>query len=359
MQALHKIAQIVAPFIPLAVAVAGSVAFLWGMHWLLIGRHEEIGKERKFSRQLVMLGLSLVSIVVITLTLPVSESSRNQLIALIGLLVSGIIAFSSATVVSNLMAGILIRITKPFHAGDFIRVGEFFGRVSEKGLFDTVVQAESRELIAFPNSYLTSNPVSTVLNSGAIVAASLSLGYDAHHSTVESLLVKAAREAGLEDPFVHIMQLGDYSVTYRVSGVLTEVKGIITARSNLNRAVLDTLHENGIEIMSPSYMNQRRLPETHSTIPATPGRAPAEKQAAAEDIVFDKAEEAARIEKEKQQTMNAIKQVKADIETEQDEDKKSELQEELSRLNERLKQLEQEAEKAAEENNGSEEDAAE
>jgi len=105
-------------------------------------------------------------------------------------------------------------------------------------------------------------------------------------------------------------------------------------------------------------MNQRRLSETHSTIPAVPGRAPAEKQTAAEDIVFDKAEEASRIEKDKQQTMNAIKQVKSDMEEEQDEDKRTELQEELSRLNERLKELEQEAEKASEEKNGSDEDGS-
>jgi hypothetical protein len=40
------------PFLGVLVVLG---AFLWGMHWFLIGRHPDMGNERKFPRQLVLL----------------------------------------------------------------------------------------------------------------------------------------------------------------------------------------------------------------------------------------------------------------------------------------------------------------
>lgn len=290
----------------LVVFVAVGVA-LWAAHWLLLGRNPDIGNERKFPRQIMLLGLTLVGFVVCVFVLPVSESSRNQLLGLVGIVLSGVIALSSTTIIANLMAGLLLRITKPFRVGDFIRVGDYFGRVSERGLFDTEIQTETRELISLPNSYCINHPVSTILSSGTIISATLSLGYDVDHKRIEELLVEAGLTCGLQEPFVHILELGNFSVTYRVSGLLEEAKRLITAQSSLHGCVLDTLHSQGIEIMSPAFMNQRRLEEgarilpPHSVVDIPPGVS-----TAAEDIAFDKAEKAERKEQEKQQLIDGI-----------------------------------------------------
>ena len=144
-------------------------AALRGMHWFLLKRNPDLSSEQKFPRQITMMGFVFLGLIICILVLPTSETFRDRLLALIGLLISGIIAFSSTTIVANFMAGILLRITKPFRTGDFVRVGEYFGRVSEHGLFDTELQTEFRELIALPNNYLISNPVTAVLNSGTII----------------------------------------------------------------------------------------------------------------------------------------------------------------------------------------------
>ena len=215
-----------------------------------------------------MLGLTFAGIIAIALTLPVNESSLNQILALLGLVISGIIAFSSSTIFANLMAGLMLRVTKPFRTGDFIDVGEYFGRVVERGLLDTEIQTENRELVAIPNTFMITNPISVTHGSGAIVSSTLSLGYDIHHSIVDSLLLDAAKECGLEDPFVQVIELGNYSITYKVSGKLADVKSLLTARSNLCRYVLDSVHGAGIEIISPAFMNQRRFPDELKIIPA-------------------------------------------------------------------------------------------
>jgi small conductance mechanosensitive channel len=311
--------------LPLAFSlftVMGLCIVLWGIYWLLIKRHPELGKEQLFPRQVFIMGLALFCIIAIVFVLPINVKSRDQLIGLIGLLASGIIAFSSTTVIANLMAGILLRVTKPFRVGDFIRVCEYFGRVVERGLFDTEIQAENRDLISIPNTYLIINPVSAVRSSGTVVTATLSLGYDIHHSRVESLLLRAAEESGLQEPFVHILELGNYAITYRVAGFLPDVKGLLTSRSNLYRSVLDVLHGCGVEIMSPAFMNQRRLAESQRIIPPVPQKEAPQPTVVAEEIVFDKAEQAEQVEEEKSHLLDEIKDLEKKREGAKGEEKK-------------------------------------
>jgi small conductance mechanosensitive channel len=288
-----------------------------------------------------MLGLTLLGVLLVALALPVPEATRNQVIGLLGLLLSAAVAFSSTTFVTNFMAGIMLRVNKPFRTGDFVHVADHFGRVTERGLLDTEIQTETRELVALPNSFIVSHPVSVIRSSGAMVSLTLSLGYDVHHARVEELLVRAAKESGLEDPFLQVIELGDFSVCYRINGLLTEVKGLLSARSELSRCVLDALHEDGVEIVSPSFMNQRRLqPEGRIIASPMPGN-PVTADRPPEEIVFDKAEKAAQFEREKSELQAEIKSVQASLGEARGKGKER-LKAQLELLSERLKSMESE-----------------
>ena len=323
---LASVVEILVLITPTLLTAVGCGVFLAAMHWLFIARQPGMEKERLLPRQLLMLGFTLVAVVVVILTLPVSDGNRKQVLTLLGLLISALVAFSSATIVANLMAGLMLRVTKPFRAGDFIQINDHFGRVSERGLLDTEIQTEHRDLIALPHTYLITNPVKTIRASGTIVSSSLSLGYDEHHHKVEGLLQTAAGSIGLEDPFVIISELGDSAITYRVAGLLTEVKSLITTRSNLNRAILDTLHEADVEIASPSIVNQRRIAEGHVFLPST-ATPPAESSVTptAENIAFDKADEAEAIERTQTSLAVEIAELEAALAAAQDDKAKAQL----------------------------------
>jgi small-conductance mechanosensitive channel len=175
------------PFVPLLVAFVLVISALIALHYLLLAKQSHLTSEQKLPRQVGMLVLTIVGAVVIAMTLPVSESTRNQVIALIGVLISGVIAFSSTTMVGNLMAGIVLRVNRPFRVGDFIKVEGYSGRVTEMGLLDVEIQTESRELIVFANTLMVNSPVAVTRASGAIVSVDISLGYDIHHSIIEEM----------------------------------------------------------------------------------------------------------------------------------------------------------------------------
>ncbi|MDP2961590.1 MAG: mechanosensitive ion channel [Sulfurimicrobium sp.] len=290
-------------YIPALAAIVIIALLLWGMDWLLLGRRPELGAEVRLPRQLIMLLLALSGVLVVLLLIPMPDATRGQVLSLFGLLVTGVVALSSTTFVANAMAGLMLRNVGSFRSGDFIRVGDQFGRVTERGLFHTEIQTEERELTSLPNLYLVNNPVTVVRTSGAIVSATLSLGYDISRKRIEALLKKAAEEAGLEEPFVQVRNLGDFSVSYRIAGFLAEIKQLLTARSNLQKSILDVLHADGIEIVSPAFMNQRPLPEGRRVIPEADSAEMETQQAVAEEepeaLIFDKAEEAEKQEMER------------------------------------------------------------
>jgi len=202
------------------------------------------------------------------------------------------------------------------------------------------MQTESREVISLPNAYLISHPITTTRSSGAIVFARLSLGYDIHHSQAEPLLLSAAEAIGLKEPWVRILEMGNFAVTYQVSGLLEDTERLITAHSNLCRSVLDTLHGKDIEIMSPTYMNQRPLREDSTTIPKQAEVPSTTDSEGGEHLVFDKAEEAERRGQQKHQLVKEIQELEASLK-ETDADERTRIKEDLELASERLKALEE------------------
>ena len=239
----------ITPFLPLLASLTLVIVILAGLHFFLLAKPVHLTQQQKLPRQLSMLVLTLIGLVVIAMSLPVSESTRNQVIALIGVLASGVIAFSSTTMVGNLMAGLVLRVNKPFKVGDFIRVEQFSGRVAEMGLLDTEIQTDTRELVALSNTFMVNTPITVTRGSGAVISVDLSLGYELHHSFVEKHLLTAAANAGLDEAFVQVTSLGDFSVRYRVARLLTDVTSMLNGRSRLHKAVLHSLPQARIEIV--------------------------------------------------------------------------------------------------------------
>lgn len=327
---------------PLLITLSTVVIALILAHKILLNE-QTLTKDNQLSRKLILLLLYVLSFLSVSLALPVADSTRNQVIGLFGIVLSGVIAFSSTSIVGNIMAGIVLRFTKPFKTGDFIRVDQYFGRVTEKGLFDTEIQTEQRELVAFTNSFLTSNPITITRTSGTILSANLSIGYDHHHDKITQLLITAANNCQLEEPFVQIIELGNYSISYRVSGLLTEVKSMISSRSRLYANILDTLHQAQIEIMSPNFMNTRNIADAPPAIPKATETSPEHiakhadpsSDTTPEDIIFDKAEEAEQKERSRTELSEDIKALNEQLKDAKDE-QKNRLELQIARKKEQL-----------------------
>lgn len=269
----------------------------------LLNRQGKGEIDKGIIRSIILFVVGLIVAIVIILALPISGEIKSQISSLIGIVIAAVLSLSSATFIGNGLAGIMIRAVDNFKPGDFIQVEDIFGRISERGLFHTEIQTVDRDLTTVPNLFLANNPVKVKRSSGTFISATCSLGYDVSRLKIETCLIEAAKAAGLTEPFVHITELGDFSVVYKVHGLLEDVKTILSARSRLHGQLLDHLHKAGIEIVSPGFVNQRQVNEA-IFIPKKAAKKEIEEAQKREGQkteakIFDKADEAESIEARK------------------------------------------------------------
>lgn len=267
-----------------------------GIHFL-IRQNWDRTVGRDVLNGLVQSLVGLVGVVVIVMLLPISQVARENILKFGGLILTGIVAFSSTTVIRDAAAGVTLRLISPFSRGDYLETEGVFGRVTEIGFFYTEVQTEDRSLVTLMNSNLLGTNFNTIPSSGTLLTTEVSLGYDVHHDEIESALKEATEKLELEDPFVHVEELGNFSVKYKVAGLLDDVENLLTARSDFRKAVLDSLHQKGIEIVSPNFMNRRNISESEPFVPeAIQSKNTFEKPEETTQVVFEKALEAKEAE---------------------------------------------------------------
>jgi len=333
---------------PLLVTLTSIMALLWIANWMLFRRKSSQETGSRFVRQLIMLVMFFLALLTFIIVIPIDEATRGHVFTLLGILLTGMIALSSTSIVSNIMAGLMLRIVRSFKSGDFIRIDDNFGRVTERGLTHIEIQVEDRDLTTFSNLYVVTHPFTVVRSSGTIISTTLSLGYDLSHSRIEELLIEAAKKTGLSEPFVQVKELGDFSITYRIAGFLADVKRIITTRSDLRKQVLDTLHSSDVEIVSPSFMNQRQIPPNVKILPKSCQieEHQLKDTVAPEKLIFDKAEEAEALDALKQEYSEQVSLIEelTKLEKKTPDETKDQLQHTIQSAEKRMENLKSEQE---------------
>ncbi len=177
----------------------------------------------------------------------------------------------------------------------------------------------------------------------------MSLGYDVPRAEVERLLFEAATSAGLEKPYVYVLELGDFSILYRVSGKLMKTAELLTMKSNLKCRVLDALHAGGVEIVSPAFMNHRVLAEERRFIPSvTAEPEPTESLGPGPEAdTFDEGRKAKTIEQLEDALRAAderLSELRRELDESDSEERREELQRDLDKLARGRERLGQEIE---------------
>jgi len=356
MESLKSIPDLLLDWLPVSITILIGILILTVAYQLLIKR-APAATESFATRQLLMAALTGILVIAIVLELPIGDAPRGQLMSLLGILVTAAVALSSTTLLGNAMAGLMLRSIRNFKPGDFIVVDGHRGRVSAQGLLRTEIQTERRNLTTLPNLYLVSNPVTVVRPSGTFIAATVSLGYDVPRAKIEACLNKAAGDAGLTDPFVFVLELGDFSITYQAAGFLEEVKYLISAESELRECMLDALHREGIEIVSPTFMNQRQVGTERQFIPeaqAQETQPDAADESRPEERMFDKAELAETEAKAEEQLKGVVEELDELKKSATDEASKEAAQARVRELETRRSELETEVREHKEQKNAEE-----
>ena len=209
----------------------------------------------------------------IAMIYPYLPGSNSGVFQGISVFVGLIVSLGSSTVISNIIAGLVITYMRPFKIGDRIQLNDTTGNIIEKTPLVTRIRTPKNEVVTVPNSFVMSshtvNYSTSAREYGLIIHSEVSIGYDVPWRKVNELLIDAALNTpGVVDdprPFVLETSLSDWYPVYQVNAYIKEADKMPQIYSNLHQNIQDKFNEAGIEIMSPHYMAMRDGNET--TIP--------------------------------------------------------------------------------------------
>lgn len=163
------------------------------------------------------------------------------------------VALATQGVLSNIVAGLTIIFTKPFHVGEYIAIAGVEGVVETVTLFSTTLGHVDRSRVVVPNRKV----VGEILhNYGRIRQLEVTVGvaYDTDLTLLMSLIdqVLQSNPHVLQDPraVVQPVKLGDSAVAIAVKPWVA-VQDQVSASGEIYAAVLDTLRTRGIVIPPP------------------------------------------------------------------------------------------------------------
>ena len=188
-----------------------------------------------------------------------TEAFRG-LSVIIGLMVS----LGGANVVGRALAGLTIMYTRVLKRGEFVRIGDIEGTVTDVGFLVTRISTGTGEEVILPNSEVASTATRNFSRAadggGFVVHTGVTIGYATPWRQVHALLLEAARRtpglAAHPAPYVLQTALSDFYVEYRLvaNGEPSSPAGRAEAMSALHASVLDVFNEYGVQIMSPHYI---------------------------------------------------------------------------------------------------------
>jgi small-conductance mechanosensitive channel len=203
----------------------------------------------------------MVLVLVVIIIFPYLPGSKSPAFQGISIFVGVLLSLGSSSAVANAIAGIILTYMRSFLVGDWVKIGETIGEVTEKNMLVTRILTQKHEIITIPNATVMSGSVMNYTreakNSGVIFYTTVTIGYDAPWKTVHQLLIDAAcaTEHVLSNPapFVLQSQLNDFYVAYELNVHTDNPRRMQFIYSDLHQNIQDRFNEAGVEICSPHF----------------------------------------------------------------------------------------------------------
>ena len=200
--------------------------------------------------------------------LPGSDTEAFKgLSVLVGLMLS----MGASSLVGQAASGLILTYGRVFRKGEYVRVAEQEGTVTEMGIFTTRIRTGLGEELTISNASIlgatTKNYSRTVQGNGFVLDTTVTIGYDTPWRQVHAMLIEAARrtEGVRQVPVPQVFQtaLNDWYPVYRLvcqaSPTGPQPRALLLSAMHAN--IQDVFNEYGVQIMSPQYFEDPREPK--------------------------------------------------------------------------------------------------
>lgn len=204
-------------------------------------------------RRIFKIAISIIVLIIVAIQF---SDTLSIFAGIITVGTSTVIGFASMNTIGNLLAGIIIIISKPFKVGDRIYFLKRIADVVDIKLIYTILEDIDGVQISVPNQKLLQNEVQNygvnkILRRQIFVTA----GYDVDIDRVESTLLETAKGfpniLKFPQPRVDVYDFLDNAIKYRLIVFINNSKLIPKLDFQLKKALFNSLTKAGIDLRTP------------------------------------------------------------------------------------------------------------
>jgi small-conductance mechanosensitive channel/CRP-like cAMP-binding protein len=168
-----------------------------------------------------------------------------------------VIGFALQDTLGNAFAGLALQSERPFHVGDWIRVSDFEGRVSEVTWRATKLRTRAGNFVILPNNLVSKEAITNFSEPAVPSRLEVEVGasYGAQPNEVKSAMREAMAQASCvlkqPAPDVMVVAFADSAITYRARFWVADYELDEEARDQVRAAIYYAFSRHGIEIPFP------------------------------------------------------------------------------------------------------------
>ena len=181
-------------------------------------------------------------------------NDRLQLTAAAGAVVLGL---ALQDTLGNAIAGLALQADQPYKVGDWIRVGDHEGRVTQISWRSTVLRTRESTLVALPNSSIADGPIVNYSEPAPPTRIWVEVGvtYTAPPNHVKAVIAEAIANVPLAMPTpapdVLLLDFGASAIIYRARCYVQDMERASLAQDQMRTAIWYTFQRHGLEIPYP------------------------------------------------------------------------------------------------------------
>lgn len=217
---------------------------------------------------------TLIWLFALAMAYPYLPGAQTEAFKGLSVILGLMVSIGASGLVGQVASGTIMVYTRALCLGEYVRIQDCEGTVTELGLFVTRLRTGTGEEVALPNSLVlanvTRNYSRVTQGSGFTLDTTVTIGYDTPWRQVHAMLLGAANAipqiARNPAPFVMQTALSDFYVAYKLVVYVVAEKPAARARvaSDLHAAIQDEFNRHGVQIMSPHY---HRDPDQAKIVP--------------------------------------------------------------------------------------------
>src|SRR5215469_1980644 len=204
------------------ISAAAVVLFLFGLIRLVLETIDAFTRRGRSESSTIFKDLVMFSLwgIVVGVVLYTDFGVQPLSILTTTTVVAAVVGLALQETLSNIFSGLMLQLSKPFLPGDWVKAGEFIGRVKGIGWRSTTVVTRANERLDIPNATIGKEVLVNYAEDEICDEISIGISYNVPPNRVREVIVKVLHDlphvVPQRTPLVLPWEYGDSAIRYRV-----------------------------------------------------------------------------------------------------------------------------------------------